>query len=502
MGISKAEEIEVNVVGSSTFGIYPKISLEKSYNFFESDGWMINYAGFKKISEIDPNGEGRGIFNSVRGNFLITVINATVYRINNNLAPFPIGTISTLTGDVYIDENLASQICIVDGRNAYIYNYFTNPAGPIFLQDLKYTLPGDMTQFTLFPSYVCYHNTFFLFGSSPINVNSALWFAYITNPSDGTKIQFVTDSAFNLQTKPDVALAVERIPGRGNNVLVLGSTVAEVWTQVGGIENYRRIQSFNIDNGLVSVATLAASDEFICWLSKNENNSPCIMVTDGASTKKISSDGIDHLLDQIKFPDQSSAFFYRQDGHVFYQLTFYNPADNLTLFYDFTTSKFYHGSDENLNYHPARQVVYFGENTYFISLNDGSLYNIDTDFVTYDYEISPISKGQEIPRIRICKSIRRKNSDTFRVGEFTFWIEQGVNSYYKDNPVIPRVDMSFSTNGNQSFSNVVGRELNTAGNLRNQIRWHRMGQANEFTVQLRFIGFQRFVIGPAVASIY
>ena len=118
---------------------------------------------------------------------------------------------------------------------------------------------------------------------------------------------------------------------------------------------------------------------------------------------------------------------------------------------------------------------------------------------------------------------------------FTFWIEQGVNTFFSEEvcdgqliteiteqPIIsesgkkmlgefglctfennrPRVDMSFSKNGNQSFSNVVGRELNEMSHFRNQIRWHRIGQANELTIQLRFWGLNRFVVSDGVAEIY
>ncbi len=66
---------------------------------------------------------------------------------------------------------------------------------------------------------------------------------------------------------------------------------------------------------------------------------------------------------------------------------------------------------------------------------------------------------------------------------------------------VPRVDMSFSKNGNQSFSNIVSRSLNPAGVFRNQIRWWRMGQANEFTIKLRFWGFQRFVVQNGTAEV-
>jgi hypothetical protein len=495
MGINKSEQIEINVVGSSSFGLYSKISLEKTYNFFISEGWLVDYAGFKKVINVTSEGEGRGLFNSIRGNFLVAVVNAAVYKITPSLTLEYIGNLNTVRGDVYIDENLNQQICIVDGQDCWVYNY---DSGTFTLQTLTYL--GN----PIYPSYVCYHNTFFLFGSSPNSINPQNWYAF--QPYTGTPVepagtpdlQFV--SQFSLQTKPDVALAVERLPGRGNNVLVMGSTVAEVWTQIGGAQNYQRVSSFNIDNGLVSVSTLASNENYICWLAQNENNAPFIMFTDGSNTQRISSDGIDYLLSSIKYPAQSTAFFYRQDGHLFYQITFYNAIDNLTLTYDFNTQLFFHISDQNLNYHPARQVVYFFENTYFVSLNDGGLYNMSTNYFTYDYDTLPTSIGEEIPRIRICKTVRKKDSSRFRVGQFTFWIEQG--NIVASPPTASRVDMSFSKDGNQTFSSYVGKTLNSVGKYKNQIRWWRLGQANEFTIQLRFYGFQSFIASNGILEIY
>ncbi len=497
MPVSKSQEVEVNVVGSSQFGRYPKIDLQKTFNLFISDGWLVNYAGFKKVTEVLPSGPGRGLFNSTRGNFMIMVVSNSVYKIDSSFLPVLIGKLNTLDGEVYIDENLSNQICIVDGMYAYIYNYTLPSPGNFAVQT---SLIDPISSMPFFPSYVCYHNTFFLFGSGTTSPNPQSWYAFTSDGPTTTTISLVSTNQFQLQTKPDFALAVERIPGRGNNVLVLGSTVAEVWTQVGGTENYRRVQSFNIDNGLVSISTLAANDEIICWLGQNESNSPVIMVSDGSSSKRISTDGIDHLLDQIKFPQQSTAFFFRQDGHLFYQITFYNPVDNLTLIHDFTTNLFFHVCDENLNFHPARQNVFFNENTYFVSLNDGSLYNMDTTLVTYNYDTTPNSVGEEIPRIRICKTVRRKNGERFRCGEFTFVLEQGQ---LNENPtILPRVDMSFSKDGNASFSNIVSRELNPVAVRRNQIRWARLGQCNEITIQLRFWGFCRMVINNGFLQIF
>lgn len=481
------QPVEINIVGSSVFGRYPKISSEKTYNMFISDNWLVNYAGFKKTIDIFPAGEGRALFNSIRGNFLIIVVASTIYKMDSNFVPNFLGQLNTLTGDVYIDENLDNQICIVDGESAYIYNYFNDTF-------TKQTL--TFLSNPIFPSYVCYHNTFFLIGSSPISINSQNWYAFEVDTPTTIKL----NTQFSIQTKPDTALLIARLPGRGNNVIVLGSTVGEIWTQIGGEANYSRVQSFNIDDGLVSISTFAASDEYVCWLSQNENNSPCIMLAEGSTTKRLSTDGIDFLLSEINFPKQSSAFFYRQDGHLFYQLTFYNPADNLSLIYDFATGMFFHVSDENLNFHPARDIVYFNGDSYFISIRDGSIYRMDTTLVTYDYEISSRSEGEEIPRVRICKSIRKPDSSVFRVNGFTFWLEQGTIPISAETQ--SRVDMSYSKNGNESFSNIVSRPMNPTGKYRNQIRWHRMGQCNEFTIQLKLWGFQRFVCSNGMLEIY
>lgn len=525
MGISNSQQVSVNVVGSSIFGRYPKISLEKTYNMFISDEWIVNYAGFQKVADLLPDGEGRALFHSVRGGFMLSVASSSIYKIGPSLAPFFIGNINTTTGEVFIDENLSNQICIVDGESAWIYNYDANT-----LTQQTLTFLGN----PIIPNYVCYHNTFFLIGSSKDSINPQNWYAFEFDTPNTIKL----NTQLSLQTKPDSALAVKRLPGRGNNVVVLGSTVGEVWSQVGGTQNYTRIQSFNIDSGVISVSTIAANEELVCFLAQNENNAPSILVTDGSSARRISTDGIDFLLQTIKHPDQSAAFFYRQDGHLFFQFTFYNPQDNLSLLYDFTIDKFFHVSDDKLNYHPARQVVYFNKKTYFVSLNDASLYQMGTEFTTYNYSLNTHLVGEEIPRIRIPKTIRRDDSSIFRPWMFTFWIEQGIDDLYllktegmictgllideDDAPLIdedgtplidedglctantyrPRVDLSFSKNGNQSFSNVVGRELNTLGNYRNQIRWTRgMGQANEFTPQLRFWGFRRFVAQNGILEI-
>jgi len=494
-------QIPVLVCGSSVFGRYPKISSERTYNLFLSDEWLVNMAGYAKILSVAPSGQGRGIFRSVRGGFLIAVVNSTVYAISNLLSLTLIGTIATAAGEVFIAENLNQQICIADGVNAYIYNYSLG-------------FPNLTVQATapLIPNYVVYHNTFFLFGNADTTSSGASWYAYAY--ATPTTISTTANNTFTLQTKPDYPIAVVRLPGQASNVLVFGTSVCEVYTNVGGLQNYRRNNTVNIDYGCISVSTIATSDKYVTWLAVNENNSPVIMVFSGQGYQPISSDGIDYVLGQIKFPAQSTASFVREDGHLFYQLTFYNPADNLTLKYDFTTEKFFDATDHFENYHPARDYVYFNGKTYFISLNNGSLYESSTNYTTYNESVDSVDPtiNYIIPRTRVTNTVQLPDTSRFIANSLVLMIDQGNDLGYiglqepfvDANPpgYVPRVDLTISEDSGISWSNTVSRNLNPVGYRKNQLTWEKMGQSNSLTFKFRFWSTSFVVVNNAVLDIY
>ena len=554
------KELPVKVSGSSVFGRYPKISIEKTYNMFQSDEWMVCLGGYEKILHILPqgvNGEGRALFNSIRGGFLIAVVNANVYRINPTFGAMFIGSLSTQTGEVIIDENLMSQICIVDGQYIYIYNWGSNVFGQATAMDLF----ADVV-----PSYVCFHDQNFLIGNSLNTSNNQGWAVY--GPGTGLTINAINQQLFT--TKPDYPLAIKRIPGQSSNVLVLGNSVSEIQghvptTGIGnvGLQAYQRNPSVSIDYGCISVHTIASNEEYIVWLGTNESTGPVIMVFDGQKAIPISSDGIDYLLNSLSHPEQSTAIFFRQDGHLFYMISFYfmgdknNTADNLSLLYDFNTKKFFHASDHKLDYHPARQCVYFNESLYFINKNNGDIYRWDTDITSIiediDDGLAPLDPRliHEMQRIRICDTIRAPKTTPFIVECFSITIDQGndeippefpcvwlliaedaqggirlfsennapsppVNNYWPKTQLVPeghgvnncmsvpyrpKVQLAISKNGGETFSNYFDRLLNSVAHRANILKWLSLGYCNEFTPKLRFWGKGRFIFNDGVATI-
>jgi hypothetical protein len=495
------QEIPLDIVGSSTFGRDPKVMASRTFNMIVADDFLVDCYGYKNVLNVGGKGRGRAIFSSIKANKLILVISNKVYTVGVYVSPLNgsrtydvsfIATIESFSGDVFIDENAVGQVAICDQHNIYIYNHISGSFAAA-------TLPEGFS-----PGYVCYQNGRFV---SP-DKNSNLWIlSAVGNGLDwfwGSSGETVEGA---LQTKPDFAIATIRMPSRGNLLLVMGRTVTELWSDIGAPGfPYQKSYTANIDYGCVNPATIAASDSIVCWLGSNEKSGPVIMYTTGGDIKQISTDGINFKFGQLNFPEQSTGFFVKLAGHLLYQLTFYNKADNYSLIYDFTTQMFFDVTDEDQNYHIARSVALFNGEYYFVSFTDGNLYQMSDDFYTYDY--GKFSDGSEkiyeIPRIRICKNIRAANSFRFVSNNITATIEQGNDSFNTgNNPAYnPRLGLSLSKNGGVSFGGYQTRPIYKIGNRMNRLNWWGQGISNDLVPQFRFWGKGPWKITNGLVSIY
>lgn len=563
--INRSEQFkqeQLNIVGSSTFGRYPTISIEKTYNMFMSDGWMVPYAGYEiaiPSANFDNGTQGRGIHTSVKLNRLIVVVDSNVYLVTINFDQYyakvinfqtvKIGELQTTTGIVYITENNKPQIAISDGLDIYIYDQTQSPNFQIATQNG--TLPIDFL-----PGYIDFHDTYFLVAAQADGFYtppaSNTW--RLSEQNNGLKFPSDASHIGLLQTKPDNTQAVIRFPGKGNMIFVIGKTVTEPWFDVGyQLFPYQRNTSYNIDYGCISPNTIAAIDTLVVWLGINEKGGPVVMYSEGGVPKQVTSDGFEYVLSNMQSPEVSQAFIYRQDGHIFYHINFY--VDNLSFFVDFLpdgSHKIYHASDENGNYFIASSVAFFNNQYYFISRNNGNLYSFDTIFTTYD--------GAEIPRTRTCKNIRNIQQEYFVANDCGFTIETGETNYVtrilgdiylttedgkkyitegapvflqtEDNKyyisqddknllseqndvdtfyylisqqpdvvhLTPRVDLSISIDGGDHFSSYDSVELPPIGQRKFKLAWWQLGAANDLVCQFRFYGLGRFVVTDGVVN--
>jgi hypothetical protein len=321
----------------------------------------------------------------------------------------------------------------------------------------------------------------------------------------------------------------------------MGTNVAESWQDVANaLFPYQRGVTYNIDYGCLNPSSIAELDNFVVWLGVNEQSGPVIMFATGSVTKKISTDGIDYVLANLTNPSNCTGFLFRQDGHIIYQFTF--PDDNISYAYDFNTGLFFNVSDENLDYHIARQVVFFNDDYYFVSLDGGNIYRFGTQYTDAIYTIGGVPVSKEIPRIRITPPVRLPSQRYFIAKSLGFTIENGqlnlktlkpVNSgtlsqllateayviitTESGNPIgveattaeteyvvnySEAVDLSISRDGGETFGSSWRLNMNPTGKRKSRFIYQRLGIVNDATFQLRFSGFGRFVCTDGILEIY
>jgi hypothetical protein len=469
-------EIPAGIVGGNTFGRYPKISVAQTWNMMVSDGFLVDYAGYKNVLPLtnNPVAEGRGTYSSTILPIIIAVISNGVFSIDQNLIPTRVGSLATTVGEVYIAENNGGQIALSDGVHIYIYT----PSSSAF----------EIAPIDFVPGFLSFQNTYFICAS----IGTSEWRLSANN--NGLSWPETSGFIGLLQTKPDTVQAFVPMPGRGNMGFLFGTSVIEQWTFTGAaLFPYQRNSSFNIDYGCINPNSIAYQGNFIAWIGINEEAGAVVMYTTGGDIKEVSTDGIDFLLSTLKNPEDCSGFLIKVDGHLFYQVTF--KTDNVSFILDLTNEIFFTVTDENMNYHIARKIVYFNTNYYFVSFNDGNLYEFGTQFTNYQYSDTNI---QQIPRIRICPPVRLPTQRPLIFKSLGFTIEQGQHN--PDN--LMKVELSTSRDGGETYGNSVSIDMNPSGLRKSRFLFQRLGRANDMSSQLRFIGDNRFVVGEGIYEAY
>ncbi len=521
----KTQSVPLKMVGGNQFGRYSKISDEQTWNFIVSDKALVPYAGYRDVAPLLPDSIGRGLLSSQKANQMFAVVGGNFYRISASLFPTFVSSLDSISGDVYMAENNANQICITDGLKVYIYNYSTNVFTTLTTgagADFPFDNPG----------YVSFQNGRFIIAC----LFSQKW--VLSEFNDGLTWFDDAQHVGAIETKPGNIQAAVPAPGRGNNIMIFSTNAGESFQDLSlALFPYQRNSSTSIDYGCLNASSIGALEDFIVWLSYNEQSGPSLMYSQGTTIKRVSTDGIDFKLANLTNPANCTGFLFRQDGHLIYQFTF--PDDNLSYAYDFNTGLFFTVTDENLNYHIAREVVFFNNKYYFVSLKGGNIFEFSSDISNADYGEAGVF---EIPRLRMSSPLRLLSQRYYIIRSVGFTIEQGEpnrphyihkteyvgpdNLATEDEDLIATesglligtesgeavtvtfanypevVDLSISRDGGASFGNSLRLNMNPTGQRKSRFIWQRLGIANDTTFQFRFSGFQRFVVLDGEVDIY
>lgn len=445
------KQVPIDIVGGLAFDRYTKMSTENTYNMLVSSNCLVPYAGYKAVTTIlaGQDVEARAIYRSIPFNHLIIVMEQNVYIVSPNLGVSFIATLDTSSGPVYITENEKNQIAFSDGLNIYVLNFKTSAFQKVPNLDFA---PGPLT----------FQDGYIIAAS----LGTSAW--RLSGLNDALSWPADAPNVGALQTKPDT---VQSVVAFNRQLFIFGSTVAEIWHDVGNtLFPYQRDNALSINYGVLSAQTIASEFNLVVWLASNQQSGPTIVYSTGGPPIPLSTDGIDFLLGELTQPENSSAFLFQEDGHIFYQITF--PGDNLSLVYDFSEKRFYTLTDHNLNFHIAKRAAFFTNRNFFISNQDGKLYEFSTSFSTYD--------GETIPRIRITKNFRLPAADRFIVSRLFILMEQGAS----DQKQI--VQLLLSKDGGYTYGSARTKQLNSLGNYPNRMNFWELGTSNDLVFQFRF----------------
>jgi hypothetical protein len=476
---NQLKKTPIKIVGGTNFARYPKITNEQTVNMMVTTSndisTLVDNSGYCLDIEF-PEGQPRGQYVSTRLGQMMIVIGNNVYLINSNLGHRIIGTIETFDGPVYIAENLASEIALVDGTAFYVYNYAANTFTTMIIP-------------TTTPSYISFLDTYFII----TDANNNKW-----QISGNNNTTFDPLMVAYLQTAADNIQAVVPL---NRTLWVMGKRVSELWNDNPTGSNaismgapvsfpFQRNNSLSIDYGVLSIETICSDFQMLVWLAYNAAAGPTVVYTTGGKPEDLSTDGLDYVLKNvINFPQRSTATLRQENGHIIYQLTFWDPSDNLSIQYDFSSKLWTNCTDENQNFHIMKKTVFFDGQQYFINFDEKKpgLYLLSPLITTYN--------GHVIPRIRICPPIRY-NDQTFVCKNIELQMEQGENSN------IRYIDMSISKDGGERFGNEYRYTMLPAGYRKGQVNigWN-LGLANDLRVKFLFLSAGRFVVQGATASI-
>lgn len=475
--LARTKTIPLSIVGGTNFSRYPKMGVASTINMMvtgeKGSEALVPFSGY--TLEIDfISGQPREIFASTRINETFVVIGNNVYVTVNVSTYRLIGHLQTFLGPVFITENQNSQIGFVDGLNLYVYNYSLSTFSIISVPNIT-------------PSYIEFLDTYTIL----TDTNRSIYI--ISAPNDMTSYSALDEAT--IQTEADQLQAVVRLD---RTLWVMGKKATELWNDqpnqslqgLGTVEfPFKRNNTFSIDYGCLSQQSIASGFQMLVWLAFNTSSGPTIVYTTGGKPQDLSNEGLDYLLKNLYSPQSSTAFLFKDNGHIMYQITFFDPRDDLTIVYDFDSKVWYYATDQNLSHYIANRIAYFNDAFYFINFDENhpGLYQMSVNILTYN--------GETIQRVRITDPIRF-NDKKFIINRVELQMEQGESADYR------RIDLAVSFDGGESFQ--YGDEpfvCQQLGHRIGQVRWWKLGLGNDVTLKFQFWTRGRFVIISAEMDI-
>lgn len=468
-------------------------------------------------------------------NYLFVVCGTELFRVDNKGSVTTVGELNTNTGYISFSDNGVSaqgvggdQMTIIDSTYGYVYNVRDNSLvghpSPNFPSPVKAV--AYMDGYTIASS-----------GNMGITVSEL----YDASTYNGLAIAAAIATPDNISS----------IVNLHQQLFIIKEYSTEVWYNTGTATQdgcpFARVSGAVIDYGTLAPYSVARGNNSIYFLANQRIGDGSgsfvgVVELNGYTPQLITPPSIIYQMSKYTVED-SFAFCYLQEGHLFYQITF--PSDNVTFVYDAATKMWHERStytgkgevtfDEDgnptpridipkvTNRHLASCYSFFGGKHLVGDYRTGNVYEMSSEF--YNDNSEPIISTRITP-------IVFDPNDNLNV--FTSKIivtgESGVgdDSYYANPSGIgelldgsffldgltylgstieittagdPQARLSWSDDSGKTWSNEYPASMGRIGEYSSRMVWRRLGFAKNRVYKLKISSAVKKVITGAMIEV-
>lgn len=365
---------------------------------------------------------------------LFAAAGGKLYRINSDWSYTDLGWV----GNVINMEDNGLQLCLSSG---HFYTYSTNTLATITASGW----PAGSVRF-LDGYFLSNHPN-----TGQIQI-SGLYDANAWDPLD-----FAT-----AEGNPDVVTA--HITNQ-REWWVFGPASAEVYYNSGQADfPFSRVSGAFLETGIHAPKSLSKADNSVWWIGQDERGGKVAFRNSGYIPKRVSTHAVEYAWSQYSDISDAIGFFYQQEGHLFWFLTF--PTANATWVYDVATDQWHERGEFKLgeyNRHRANCYAYAFNQHVLGDYENGAIYVFDLDTRTAaDRWLrifkSPTNEGKRI------------TYDKLQID-----LESGVNG---------DVMLRYSDDGGHTWSNQKTASMGVTGEYSARAMFRQLGQGRNRVFEL------------------
>ncbi len=275
------------------------------------------------------------------------------------------------------------------------------------------------------------------------------------------------------ESNSDNLISVQSFNGQ---LILMGSISSEIWYDSGAAA----FPFESISGAFIQIGTTAKYSSVIDLTGLYFIGSDRVVYNaTNYNPQRISTFGIEKILEGFATVDDMFGFIYVQAGHRFLILT--SPSENRTLCHDITTGLWHERSSVNPNNLSQTSNAWlanchasFAGEQLIGDANTGTIYELDLE--NYQENTTPI----------LWKIISATQFDEYRrdsIGRFVLWMDTGTGISTGQGSD-PQIMMRSSKDGGKTFSNELWQPMGEQGNYCTEVWWDQVEFGRTFIAEL------------------